>query len=150
MKAKAIHIKTVTDQRGSLSFLENSVTGGEIPFRYKRVFWIYNVPEGAERGGHAHCTCSELFIAVHGTCDIELNDGVTTAVVHLCSPDKAVEIPAMTWCRLYNFSTDFVGLCLASQHYTSSGYIHDFERFVQEARSREAEKAAKDTGKAQE
>ena len=143
MKTNIVHINTVSDRRGILSFLENGSPGSGIPFSYERVFWIYNVPEGAERGGHAHRTCSELFIAVHGSCDIELNDGITASVVHLSSPDKAVEIPAMMWCRLYNFSSDFVGLCFASLHYTPSGYIHDYNKYVQEVKCYTAEKAAK-------
>ena len=143
MKTNIVHINTVSDRRGILSFLENGSVGSGIPFRYERVFWIYNVPEGAERGGHAHRTCSDLFSAVHGSCDIELNDGITASVVHLSSPDKAVEIPAMMWCRLYNFSSDFVGLCFASQHYTPSGYIHDYNKYVQEVKCYTGEKAEK-------
>lgn len=129
---KRIKIKSAADERGTLSFLENTAEETGVPFRYERVFWIYNVPEGAERGKHAHRTCAEFFVALHGSCDIELNDGRKSAVVHLDKPDEGIVIPAMIWCRLYNFSQDFVGLCLASQHYTPEGYINDFSVFQRE------------------
>lgn len=118
-----ITIPQIRDSRGALSFLQTD------DLEFKRVFWIYNVPQGAERGGHAHRTCSELLLAAHGSFDLELNDGSKTVCIHLDRPDKAVLIRPMVWCRLFNFSSDFVGLCLASQEYLPDGYINSFEEF---------------------
>lgn len=119
-----IDLPAITDNRGSLTFVENTL------FDYKRAFWIYNVPEDSERGGHAHRTCSELLVAVHGSFDLELNDGQQSITMRLDNPHKAVLIRPMVWCRLSNFSKDFVGLCLASQEYRPEGYIHSFEEFL--------------------
>lgn len=127
------------DDRGALTFVQNDSmmlkpSGDEdadcVGFDFERVFWIYDVPAGAERGGHAHRTCAELLVAVHGSFDLELNDGQHVTTVRLDRPDKAVLIRPMVWCRLYNFSPDFVGLCLASQEYLPQGYINAFEEFV--------------------
>lgn len=127
------------DARGALTFLQNgsmmlcaSGVDDAVPvgFDFERAFWIYDVPTGAERGGHAHRTCAELLVAVHGSFDLELNDGQDVTTIHLDRPDQAVLIRPMVWCRLYNFSTDFVGLCLASQEYLPQGYINSYDEFV--------------------
>lgn len=112
-----------TDDRGSLTFVETS------DFEFQRAFWIYGVPEGVERGGHAHRTCTELLMAVHGSFDVELYDGKGRISVHLDSPNRAIKIRPMVWCRLYNFSPDFVGLCLASHPYQPEGYVNSIEQF---------------------
>lgn len=127
------------DARGALTFVQNgsmmlcaSGVDDVVPvgFDFERAFWIYDVPTGAERGGHAHRTCAELLVAVHGSFDLELNDGQDVTTIHLDRPDQAVLIRPMVWCRLYNFSTDFVGLCLASQEYLPQGYINSYDEFV--------------------
>lgn len=114
-----VELPEISDERGSLTFVQHP----EVEF--KRAFWIYNVPEGAIRGEHAHETCYELVFAVHGSLDIELYDGKDRVVVHLDHPRKGVIIRPRVWCTLYNFSPDFVGLCLASQEYQPGGYIND-------------------------
>lgn len=115
------------DVRGALSFVQK----GNENFEFERVFWLYDVPCGCERGGHAHKTCAELLFAVHGSFDLELFDGHKKMVVHLDKPSEGVIIRPMVWCRLYNFSNDFVGLCLASQDYRPEGYINTLEQFEQ-------------------
>lgn len=112
------------DERGSLSFVETK------DFTFERAFWIYDVPENAERGGHAHRTCAELLVAVHGSFDLELNDGQNAINVHVDDPAKGVIIRPMVWCRLYNFTEGAVALCLASQEYIPEGYINSFEEFT--------------------
>lgn len=120
-----------TDERGTLSFLQNgSLKISDVSFEFQRAFWIYNVPANAERGNHAHRTCTELLIAIHGSFDLELSDGVDTRVIHLDSPSKAVLIRPMVWCRLCHFSSDFVGLCLATQPYIADGYINSYDEFL--------------------
>lgn len=118
-----IDLKQHSDARGSLTVVQNE------DFKFERVFWIYNVPHGTERGGHAHRTCAELLVAVHGSFDLELHDGTRSITVHLDNPSQAVLIRPMVWCRLCNFSSDFVGLCLASQLYNPEGYVNSFEEF---------------------
>lgn len=114
------------DSRGSLAFIQDT------EFSIERAFWIYNVPPGSERGGHAHRTCSEILFALHGSFDVDLMYGDQKKTIHLSRPCDGVVIRPMVWCRLYNFSEDFVGLCLASQKYAPEGYIHSFEQFVAE------------------
>lgn len=131
-------LPTFADHRGTLTFLQNgemnlhadTSDGIDETFLFERAFWIYSVPAAAERGGHAHRTCAELLVALHGSFDLELSDGTDTRVVHLERPDMGVVIRPMVWCRLFNFSADFVGLCLASQAYLPEGYINSYEDFV--------------------
>lgn len=119
-----VELPAITDARGSLSFVQQPALD------FKRVFWIYGVPEGSERGGHAHRTCHELIFAVAGSFDLELFDGVHRKSFHLDRPNLGVIIRPNVWCRLYNFSSDFVGLCLASQEYSAEGYVNTIDDFV--------------------
>lgn len=119
-----IEVPQIRDARGALSFVQDA------DFHFERAFWIYDVPAGAERGGHAHRTCTELLLAVHGSFDLELHDGTRCVTLHLSEPNQAVLIRPMVWCRLFNFSSDFVGLCLASQDYLPEGYINSFDEFL--------------------
>lgn len=121
-----ISLPAVADARGSLSFIQDA----ECPI--ERVFWIYNVPQGCERGGHAHRTCTEILFAVNGSFDVDLVYGEAKKTVRLSKPNEGLIIRPMVWCRLYNFSPDFVGLCLASQKYTPQGYVNSFEQFILE------------------
>lgn len=118
-----VELATFRDSRGALSFVQKS------DYDFSRAFWIYDVPEDAERGGHAHRTCEELLLAVHGSFDVELYDGENKQTYHLDAPNKALVIKPMVWCRLFNFSNGFVGLCLASQEYQPEGYINTIEDF---------------------
>ena len=120
---------TTSDERGSLSFLENSPG---LPFNIVRTFWIYNIPEGQERGNHAHRTCQEIIIPVHGSFHIEVTDGTNTADIVMNQPEKGLLVPEMIWCRLHSFSPDAVCLCLASQQYDKEGYINEFEQYKHE------------------
>lgn len=119
----------IRDPRGALSVVQ------EAGFPIERVFWIYDVPPEAERGGHAHRTCTELLFAVKGSFDVELTYGDEKVNVRLDRPNQSVLIRPMVWCRLHNFSPDFVGVCLASQGYLADGYIHSFEQFLAETKA---------------
>lgn len=122
-----VQLPTKTDERGSLSIVQDE-------FQMQRAFWIYDVPEGSQRGGHAHRTCAELLVAVHGSLDVELRHGNEVINVHLDSPAQGLLIRPMVWCRLYNFSDNFVGVCLASQPYQAEGYINDLQQFINETK----------------
>lgn len=121
-----ITLPAIQDARGTLSFIQDT------EFPIERAFWIYNVPEGSERGGHAHRTCTEILFAVSGSFDVDIVFGAEKKTVHLSSANEGLIIRPMVWCRLYNFSSDFVGLCFASQKYSPEGYIDSFEQFITE------------------
>lgn len=120
-----INLPQHRDERGVLNVAE--FTG--LPFTPQRTFWVTSIPEGAERGGHAHRTTQELFAAVSGCCKVELQDADRKVSVQVADASKLLHIPAMVWTRLYDFSPDFVGVCLASEPYLSEGYFHDLESF---------------------
>lgn len=120
---------TTTDERGTLSFLENSP---RLPFRIVRTFWIYNVPEGQERGTHAHRTCQEILIPVHGSFRVEISDGSHTADLLMDRPEQGLFVPEMVWCRLHSFTPGAVCLCMASQKYDKRGYINNYDDYKKE------------------
>ena len=108
------------DERGTLSFLQND---GTLPFEINRAFWITNVAYGKERGHHSHRTCSELLVAVKGSFCVEIKtaDGLEKFQLNENEPLGLMVCPH-EWCRLYDFSTDAVCLCLASENYDADGY----------------------------
>lgn len=120
-----INLPEHRDERGVLNVAEFT----DLPFTPQRAFWVTSIPQGAERGGHAHRTTHELFAAVSGSCKIELQDADRKVSVLVADASKLLYIPAMVWTRLYDFSPDFVGVCWASEPYLSEGYIHDLESF---------------------
>ena len=126
-------IQTHTDARGHLYVVGQAELVR--PFRMQRAFWITDVPEGMVRGEHANRSCTELIVAVKGSVRIWLTDGHEETEVVLASPDKGIYIPPMVWCRLTEFSTDAVVLCLADEAYDRPTYINDYEAFLLEARA---------------
>lgn len=130
-RCRLIALPQYVDERGALVVMEHQQ--GEQ--QWTRAFWIHHVENQSERGGHAHRTCDELLIAVAGRFEVELFDGKETMRVLLDNPQEALLIPAMVWCRLFNFSSDAVALCFASQEYFPDGYIHDYQEFIQECNS---------------
>lgn len=126
VKVEYVELPQYLDERGILSVAEF----GRLPFIPQRAFWVSGVPEEAERGGHAHRTCSEVFFAVSGSVRIDLSDGKSEVSVELSDPNRGIVIPAMVWCRLYAFSRDFLGLCFASEPYSQQGYFKDWATFV--------------------
>jgi len=125
-----IDFAPLTDRRGTICVAEN---GSEpLPYDIQRAFWIYGVPDGGERGSHAHRTCSEILIPVSGCFKVELTDGRSAATVVLDTPARGLLIPPMIWCRLKDFSPNAVCLCLASAGYDAKGYIHRFDDYIHE------------------
>ena len=123
---RLINLAEHKDKRGSLSIAEAK---GEVPFAIERVFWIYDVPEGEERGAHSHRECAEVVVPVCGAFDMMVDDGVTKATVHMDSPNKGILIPAGVWCRLSNFTRDARCVVMASHPYNAAGYIHDYAAY---------------------
>ena len=123
---RTIRIPCVQDERGALAFAEAQRV---IPFAVERVFWIYDVPTEASRGGHAHWTCNELVVPVSGGFTVVLDDGQVRRQVRMERPDEGVLIPAGVWCELLDFAPGTVLLVMASQPYQPEGYVHDYNEY---------------------
>lgn len=120
-----IEIPKICDSRGNLSVIE----GDTIPFVSKRVYYLYDVPSGSERGGHAHKEQQELLIALSGSFDVILKDGDATKKITLNKPNSGLLIVDGIWRELDNFSSGSVCLVLASDEFDEEDYIRDFQDF---------------------
>lgn len=116
----------VLDDRGNLSFIEQY---RHIPFRIARTYWIYDVPGGESRGGHAYRELEECVIALSGSFDVFVDDGTAQKVVHLNRAYNGLYIPKMIWRHMRHFSTNAVALVLASLPYSEADYIRDYQDF---------------------
>jgi len=125
---KPIEFPVIQDHRGNLSFIE---TGRHIPFEIKRVYYLYDVPGGAERGGHAHKDLQQLIIAMNGSFDVVLDDGYEKKRIHLNRSYNGLYIPKMLWRELDNFSSGSVCMVLASEFFTEDDYIRDHNEYVE-------------------
>lgn len=130
MKPYLINLPKILDKRGNLSFIESN---NHIPFAIARTYWIYDVPGGETRGGHAYRQNEELVVALSGSFDVVLHDGQQEYRFHLNRSYYGVFIPKMMWRTLDNFSTNSLALVLASTGYDATDYIRDFEQFKKEA-----------------
>ena len=126
MNIKLISIPKIEDNRGNLSVVENDV----IPFEIKRVYYLYDVPAGAERGGHAHIDQKEFLIALSGSFDVVLNDGQNQQIITLNKPYEGLLINQGIWRELNNFSSGSVCLVIASAVYDEQDYIREFDEFL--------------------
>lgn len=125
LRCQLVTVPLYTDERGSLCFAEST----QLPFPIERVFWIYDVPDGKTRGGHAHATCAEIVFPVSGSFDIWVDDGTNEQTYHLSSPQEGILIPPCVWCELRNFSPNTICVVLASEAYNSEGYINEYTSF---------------------
>lgn len=114
--------------KGNLTEVENGKIAG---FDTERVFFIYDIPGGASRGGHAHKTLRELIIAASGSFDVYINDGTREQTFHLNRPSQALLLAAGVWEELKHFSSGAVALVLASEHYEPEDYIRNFDDFIE-------------------
>lgn len=121
-----IPVSKIEDPRGNLSVIEGDI----LPFEMKRVYYLYDVPGGAERGGHSHTDQQEFLIALSGSFEVVLNDGVNEKTVTLNIPNKGLLIPTGVWRELKNFSSGSVCLVIASDVYLEEDYIRDFDEFL--------------------
>ena len=126
MKTNIINIPKIEDPRGNLSVIENNI----LPFQFKRVYYLYDVPTGAERGGHSHKEQQEFLIALSGSFEVVLNDGKEKKIITLNKPFEGLLIPNGIWRELKNFSSGAVCLVLASDVFKEEDYIRDFEEFL--------------------
>ncbi|MCF0182175.1 MAG: WxcM-like domain-containing protein [Muribaculaceae bacterium] len=130
-KPQIIKLPKVTDPRGNLSIVESEE---HVPFDIKRAYWIYDVPGGEERGGHAFKVQDEFIIALSGSFDVVLNDGTGEQRYHMNRAYFGLYVPHMTWRRIDNFSTNSVVYVLSSEKYDPEDYIEDFEEFINSKR----------------
>ena len=121
-----IHLPKVHNQAGNLTSLENNKN---IPFDVRRVYYLYDVPGGAERGGHAHKKLEQFIISLSGSFDVLINDGINKKVVRLDRPYIGLHIIPGIWRELLNFSSGAICLVLASEKYEEADYIRDYETF---------------------
>jgi hypothetical protein len=125
-EAKLIQLPKIYDDRGNLSFIEAQ---RHIPFSIKRAYWIYDVPGGERRGGHAFREGSEFLIALSGSFDVHVDNGSCVSCHSLNRSYMGVYIPPMTWRSIDNFSTNSFCLVLASTLYNESDYLYDYPEF---------------------
>src|SRR5208282_2219700 len=124
---KLIDLPRISDPRGNLTFVEG---GRHVPFDIKRVYYLYDVPGGAERGGHAHKDLHQLIIAMSGSFDVVLDDGAEKKRFHLNRSYYGLYVCPMIWRDIDNFSSGSVCLALASSLYEEGDYYRDYEQFV--------------------
>ena len=122
-----IELPKISDPRGNLTFVES---GNQIPFDISRVYYLYDVPGGSERGGHAHKELSQLIIAMSGSFDIVLDDGSEKKRFHMNRPYYGLYICPMMWRELDNFSSGSVCMVLASNLYDETDYYRDYDHFI--------------------
>ena len=132
MKPEIIQLPKILDPRGNLTFMEN---GAQVPFEIKRAYWIYDVPGGEVRHGHAFRRSAELIVALSGSFDVVVDCGNGEERIHLNRSFYGLYVPPMTWRRIDNFSTNSVALVLSSTNYNEGDYIRDFEMWHRELAS---------------
>lgn len=124
--SKIINLPKIADPRGNLSIIEQFK---QIPFDIKRVYWIYDVPGGCDRGGHAYKENQEFIVALSGAFDVELDDGRQKKTFSLNRSYNGLYVPKGMWRKMTNFSTNSLALVLSSTEYDVSDYVMDYEEF---------------------
>lgn len=128
---KMVDLPKVQDARGNLTFIEG---GRHIPFDIQRVYYLYDVPGGSERGGHAHKNLQQLIIAMSGSFDVVLTDGKDKERFHLNRSYYGLYVPTMLWRELDNFSSGAVCMVLASNLYDEDDYYREYREYIQAMR----------------
>jgi hypothetical protein len=127
-KCHMVDLPKINDPRGNLTFIEG---GRHVPFDIRRVYYLYDVPGGAERGGHAHKELHQLIVAMSGSFDVILDDGTEKRRIHLNRSYNGLYVCPMIWRELDNFSSGSVCMVLASNHYDEADYFRDYQEFLQ-------------------
>lgn len=133
-KVHIIELPTIRDYRGNLSIAES---GEVVPFDIARTYWIYDVPGGAHRSGHAFRTQHEFIVALSGSFDVILDNGIERKRYHLCRSHYGLYVPNMMWRELDNFSTGSVAMVLSSTQYDPNDYIENYEDYCNQLSNEE-------------
>ena len=126
-----VRLPVVADRRGDLTFLEG---GRDVPFDIKRVYYLYNVPVNAERGGHAHKRLRQVIFALSGSFKVTLDNGCDRSEVWLNNPQEGILVERLIWRELSDFSQGAVAMVVASEHYDEEDYYRDYDEFKEAAR----------------
>jgi len=127
LKVKWINLHSVCDDRGCLTAIEGSKA---VPFEIRRIFYLHNVTLGADRGGHAHLDTDQFAIAVNGSLNIVVSDGIEARSLVLDTPSWGISLPRMTWTKLIDFSENAVCLVLANTHYDRSKSLRTWADYL--------------------
>lgn len=127
---KIIDLPKISDPRGNLTFVEGQ---GHVPFEIRRVYYLYDVPGGSDRGAHGHRNLHQFIVAMSGSFDVLLDDGRDQRRFHLNRSYYGLYVCPMMWRYLDNFSSGAVCMVLASEHYDVGDYIRDYQEFLQAA-----------------
>ncbi len=130
---KVIDLPKIDDPRGNLTFAEGMK---HVPFEFRRVFYLYDVPGGADRAGHALKTCHQFLVAISGSFDVVVDNGEKRERISLCRSYYGLYLPPMVWRELDNFSSGSVCLALASEAYAEDAYYRTYEDFMEACRAR--------------
>ena len=122
------NLPKISDPRGNLSFVQSM---DHIPFPIKRIYYLYDIPYGADRGSHAHKDLQQLIIPISGSFSIHLDDGLSKKTFHLKDPSQGLYITSLIWRTLDDFSSNAVCLVLASEPYIEADYIRDYNEFIE-------------------
>jgi hypothetical protein len=129
---RIIDLPMIKNPKGNLTFIE---AGRQIPFDIRRVYYLYDIPGGEERGGHAHRALHQLIIAMSGSFDIHLDDGRAKKTVHMNRSYYGLYICPMIWREIDNFSSGAVCMVLASEFYDEADYYRDYDQFILDVRN---------------
>ena len=124
---KVVALPKINDPRGNLTFIEGN---SHIPFDIKRVYYLYDVPGGSDRGSHAHKNLHQFIVSMSGSFDVELDDGKTKKRFHLNRSHYGLYVCPMMWRLLDNFSSGAVCMVLASELYSANDYLRDYDSFI--------------------
>jgi len=126
-KAFLIQLPKINDDRGCLSVVESQI---HVPFNINRIYYLYDVPAGSERGGHGHRNLEQLIIALSGSFTVTLDDGLQKKIFFLDNPGYGLYVPSMMWRSLTDFTKGSVCMVLASNLYDEKDYFRDYESFL--------------------
>lgn len=124
---RIIQLPKISDKRGNLSFFEDN---NQIPFKIQRTFWIYDVPGGESRDGHAYKDTEEFIVALSGSFDVVIKEGKSEKVYSLNRSYFGLYIPRMTWRKFCNFSTNSLALVVTSSKYSKEDYIRNYKEYL--------------------
>jgi dTDP-4-dehydrorhamnose 3,5-epimerase-like enzyme len=122
-----VKLKKIHDRAGNITVVEENV---DLPFEIKRVYYLYDVPSGADRGGHAHKDLHHFMVAASGCYDVIVDDGRNKKIVELNRPDYGLYIPPGIWVELINFSAGAISLNLVSDYFSEEDYIRDYQDYL--------------------